>query len=200
MLALAPHFASVNRGVLDRAGKPGRPEVRVFVDDARRFVLGSRDAYDVITLEPLLPYTPGAVHLYTREFYELCRARLAPGGAVCQWFPIHALSPGDFRLLVIWSPARSKNWPNAPTLTEEGINLVLNSPYGVAGPKGMDPKVVKVLADAFAKGVKEPSYIEALKKFDQEVAYLDTAAYEKHVVEQIQEAKTQVEELGLKKK
>jgi spermidine synthase len=99
VLALAPHFATVNRGVLDRAGKPGRPEVRVFVDDARRFVLGSRDAYDVITLEPLLPYTPGAVHLYTREFYELCRARLAPGGAVCQWFPIHALSPGDFRLL-----------------------------------------------------------------------------------------------------
>ena len=45
-----------------------------------------------------------------------------------------------------------------------------------------------------------PSYAEALKKFDQELAYLDTAAYEKHVAEQIQEAKTQVEELGLQKK
>jgi tripartite-type tricarboxylate transporter receptor subunit TctC len=109
------------------------------------------------------------------------------------------VNSGDFRLLVIWSPARSKNWPDAPTLQEEGINLVLNSPYGVAGPKGMDPKVVRALADAFAKGVQEPSYAEALRKFDQEVAYLDTAAYEKHVVEQIQEAKTLVEELGLKK-
>jgi spermidine synthase/tetratricopeptide (TPR) repeat protein len=99
VLALAPHFASVNRGVLDRAGRPGRPEVRVFTDDARRFVLASRDAYDVITLEPLLPYTPGAVHLYTREFYALCRERLAPGGALCQWFPIHAMSRDDFRAL-----------------------------------------------------------------------------------------------------
>jgi tripartite-type tricarboxylate transporter receptor subunit TctC len=113
------------------------------------------------------------------------------------WAPL--VNSGDFRLLVIWSPARSKNWPDAPTLQEEGINLVLNSPYGVAGPKGMDPKVVRALADAFAKGVQEPSYAEALRKFDQEVAYLDTAAYEKHVVEQIQEAKTLVEELGLKK-
>ena len=114
------------------------------------------------------------------------------------WAPL--VNSGDFRLLVIWSPARSKNWPNAPTLQEEGVNLVLNSPYGVAGPKGMDPKVVKVLADAFAKGVREPSYAEALKKFDQEVAYLDTPAYEKHVVEQIEEARTLVEELGLSKK
>jgi tripartite-type tricarboxylate transporter receptor subunit TctC len=110
------------------------------------------------------------------------------------------VNSGDFRLLVIWSPNRSRNWPNAPTLKEEGVNLILNSPYGVAGPKGMDPKVVKALADAFAKGVKEPSYAEALKKFDQELAFLDTAAYEKHVVEQIEEAKTQVQELGLGKK
>jgi tripartite-type tricarboxylate transporter receptor subunit TctC len=110
------------------------------------------------------------------------------------------VNSGDFRLLVTWSPNRSKNWPQVPTLQEQGISLVLNSPYGVAGPKGMDPKVVKVLADAFAKGVKEPSYAEALKKFDQELAFLDTAAYRKHVVEQIEEARTQVEELGLKKK
>src|SRR5262245_49858396 len=110
------------------------------------------------------------------------------------------VNSGDFRLLVTWSPNRTKNWPNVPTLKEEGISLILNSPYGVAGPKGMDPKVVKVLAEAFAKGVKEPTYAEALKKFDQELAYLDTAAYEKHAAEQIQEAKTLVEELGLAKK
>jgi tripartite-type tricarboxylate transporter receptor subunit TctC len=110
------------------------------------------------------------------------------------------VNSGDFRLLVTWSPERTKNWPNVPTLQEEGIKLVLNSPYGVAGPKGMDPKVVKVLADAFAKAVQEPSYAEALKKFDQEVAYLDTAAYEKHVAEQIEENKALVDELGLMKK
>ncbi len=99
VLEVAPRFAGVNRGVVERAGKGGRPEVRLSVEDARRFVLASRDAYDVITLEPLLPYTPGAVHLYTTEFYALCRERLAPGGALCQWFPIHAMSTADFRAL-----------------------------------------------------------------------------------------------------
>jgi tripartite-type tricarboxylate transporter receptor subunit TctC len=112
------------------------------------------------------------------------------------WAPL--VNSGDFRLLVTWSPNRTRNWPNVPTLGEQGINLVITSPYGVAGPKGMDPKVVKVLQDAFAKGVREPSYAEALKKFDQELAFLDTAAYEKHVAELIAEAKKQVEQLGLK--
>ena len=55
-----------------------------------------------------------------------------------------------------------------------------------------------MLHDAFAKGVKEPVYAEALKKFDQELAYLNTADYEKHAAEQIEEAKKLVEELGLK--
>jgi tripartite-type tricarboxylate transporter receptor subunit TctC len=105
---------------------------------------------------------------------------------------------GDFRLLVTWGATRTKNWPNVPTLKELGIPLVANSPYGVAGPKGMDPKVVQALHDAIAKAVKEPVYLDSLVKFDQEPAYLNTADYEKHAAEQIEEAKRLVSELGLK--
>jgi tripartite-type tricarboxylate transporter receptor subunit TctC len=108
------------------------------------------------------------------------------------------VNSGDFRLLVTWGGTRTKNWPDVPTLKELGINLVANSPYGIAGPKGMDPAVVKALHDAFAKAVQEPSYAEALKKFDQELAYLNTADYEKHAVQQIEEAKKLIEDLGLK--
>jgi tripartite-type tricarboxylate transporter receptor subunit TctC len=105
---------------------------------------------------------------------------------------------GDFRLLVTWGAERTKNWPNVPTLKELGIPLVANSPYGIAGPKGIDPKVVQVLHDAFAKAVKEPVYLDSLQKFDQELAYLNTADYEKHAAEQIEEAKKLVADLGLK--
>jgi tripartite-type tricarboxylate transporter receptor subunit TctC len=108
------------------------------------------------------------------------------------------VNSGDFRLLVVWGGERTKNWPAVPTLKELGINLVANSPYGLAGPKGIDPKVVAVLHEAFAKAVKEPVYTEALKKFDQELAYLNTADYEKHAAQQIEEAKKLVEDLGLK--
>ena len=110
------------------------------------------------------------------------------------------VNAGEFRLLATWGGDRTKNWPDVPMLKELGIKLVANSPYGIAGPKGIDPKVVQVLHDAFAKGVKEPVYLESLKKFDQELAYLNTADYEKHAAAQIEEAKKLVEDLGLAKK
>ncbi len=112
------------------------------------------------------------------------------------WAPL--VNSGDFRLLVTWGSQRTKNWPNVPVLKEVGINMVSNSPYGIAGPKGMDPKIVKVLHDAFKKGLEEPSYIAAMEKFDQEAAYLSTEDYQKHALQQIEEAKQLVQELGLK--
>ena len=109
------------------------------------------------------------------------------------------VNSGDFRLLVTWGPTRTKNWPQVPVLKEVGVNLVANSPYGLAGPKGMDPKVVASLHDAFKKALDEPVYKTALEKFDQELFYLNTADYNKHAKEQIEEAKKLVEDLGLKK-
>lgn len=108
------------------------------------------------------------------------------------------VNSGDFRLLITWGPDRTKNWPQVPNLKEVGINLVANSPYGVAGPKGIDPKIVKILHDAFKKGVEEPSYAAALVKFDQELSYLNTEDYQKHAMQQIEEAKKLVDDLGLK--
>ena len=108
------------------------------------------------------------------------------------------VNAGEFRLLVTWGSRRTKNWPDVPTLGEIGINLVANSPYGLAGPKGMDPKIVKALHDAFKKGLEEPSYAAALEKFDQELAYLNTEDYQKHAMQQIEEAKKLVDDLGLK--
>jgi tripartite-type tricarboxylate transporter receptor subunit TctC len=108
------------------------------------------------------------------------------------------VNSGDFRLLVTWGAGRTKNWPQVPNLKEAGINLIANSPYGLAGPKGMDPKVVKVLHDAFKKALDEPVYRAALEKFDQELFYLNTEDYNKHAREQIEEAKRLVDELGLK--
>jgi tripartite-type tricarboxylate transporter receptor subunit TctC len=112
------------------------------------------------------------------------------------WGPL--VNSGDFRLLVTWGASRTKNWPDVPVLKELGLNLVANSPYGIAGPKGMDPKVVKALHDAFKKGLEEPSYAAALEKFDQELAYLSTEDYAKHAAQNIEEAKKLVDDLGLK--
>ena len=112
------------------------------------------------------------------------------------WGPL--VASGDLRVLVTWSAERTRNWPSVPTLKEVGINLVANSPYGIAGPKGMDPKVVKILHDAFKKGSDEPSYAAVLVRVDQEAAYLNTEDYTKHAMRQIDEQRRLIEELGLK--
>jgi tripartite-type tricarboxylate transporter receptor subunit TctC len=112
------------------------------------------------------------------------------------WGPM--VTAGQFRLLVIWSAVRSKNWPNAPTLKESGVDLVSNSPFGLAGPKGMDPKVVKVLHDAFRKGAEDPAYIETMTKLDQEPAYMSTGEYRRFAAQQLVEQKKLIEDIGLK--
>jgi tripartite-type tricarboxylate transporter receptor subunit TctC len=112
------------------------------------------------------------------------------------WAPL--VNEGKLRLLVIWSAGRSKNWPAVPTLKDLGIDMIANSPYGLAGPKGMDASVVKVLHDAFKKGLEEPSYAAAMAKFDQEPFYLNSVDYQKFAMKQIAEEKRVIEELGLR--
>jgi tripartite-type tricarboxylate transporter receptor subunit TctC len=107
------------------------------------------------------------------------------------------VNAGRFRLLVTWGAARTKNWPTVPTLREIGIDMVANSPFGIAGPKGMDPKVVKVLHDAFKKGLEDPSYVEAMAKLDMEQFYLSSEDYQKFALQQIEEARRFIAELGL---
>ena len=93
------------------------------------------------------------------------------------WKPL--VDGGQLKLLAIWTAERSAVWKDAPTLKELGYPFVFDSPFGVAGPKGMDPAIVKTLADAFKKAMAEPAVIEALKKYDMFPRYLDTADYQK---------------------
>jgi len=111
------------------------------------------------------------------------------------WAP--QVNAGMFRLLVTWGATRTKNWPDVPTLREIGIDLVANSPFGIAGPKGMDPAVVRVLHDAFKKGMEEPSYIAEMTKFDQEPFYLNSADYTNYAIRTLAEQKKILADLGL---
>jgi spermidine synthase len=94
VLDLAPHFAAANRSVLDD------PRVVQIADDGRNALLLHEPDLDVITLEPLMPYSPHGYPFYTREFYELARARLTDGGVLCQWVPVHAMPPGLYAAFV----------------------------------------------------------------------------------------------------
>lgn len=106
VVAAAPYFEAKNHGAL-REGLPGlerdddgAARVVVRLGDGRATLAASAGAYDVITMEPLLPDSPFAVYLYTSEFYAIARRALKPGGLVCQWVPPHALEPRTFEAVV----------------------------------------------------------------------------------------------------
>jgi tripartite-type tricarboxylate transporter receptor subunit TctC len=108
------------------------------------------------------------------------------------------VNSGNLRLLVTWGATRTKNWPDVPTLKELGIDMVSNSPFGIAGPAGMDAGVAKALHDAFRRGLDEPSNLATMAQLDQEVVYLNSAEYAKFAVKQMAEQKQMVEDFGLK--
>ena len=114
------------------------------------------------------------------------------------WKPL--VDSGKLRLLMIWTAERSKNWPDVPTMKELGYPFVFDSPFGIAGPKGMDPKVVAKLHDAFKKAVEEPALIETLAKYDMVVNYKNTEDYKKFVTELIASESKVVNDLGLARK
>ncbi len=104
---------------------------------------------------------------------------------------------GQMRLLVTFGENRTKRWPNVPTAKELGYGVVSSSPYGLVGPKGMDPAVVKVLHDAFRKAMEDPKHLELLEQLNQDPWYRSGDDYAKWAAETFAKDKALIERLGL---
>jgi len=86
-------FADLNHGVADD------PRVHLHANDGRNHLLLHPGPWDVITCDPVHPLY-GSAPLYSLEFFELARDRLAPGGIVCQYLPLHRMPSDAFRRTV----------------------------------------------------------------------------------------------------
>jgi len=73
------------------------PIVNVRIDDGRSYMKLANRRYDMITADPIHPKISRVGYLYTREYYESIRDRLAPGGVICQWMPMYQISPTRLR-------------------------------------------------------------------------------------------------------
>ncbi len=112
------------------------------------------------------------------------------------WGPL--LESGKIRVLATLGQTRLQRWPQIPTLKELGHDIVVRSLIGLVGPKGMDPKVVKVLHGAFRKAMNDPAYVRALEQNDQVSVYMSSEDYTRYAVEQTAREKLFVQELGIK--
>ena len=90
----AAFFEKENRSVLQD------PRLKVVIADGRNFLLSTPATYDVIISEPSNPWISGIGNLFTLEFYQAARARLAPDGVICQWIQIYNILPQDLKMVI----------------------------------------------------------------------------------------------------
>lgn len=111
------------------------------------------------------------------------------------WAPM--VMAGKLRLLAVFTADRAKRFPDAPTVRELGFDIVVDSPGGVIGPRGMDPAIVKVLADAFREAAQEPKHMEFLDNMDQPLLLLDGPAYRDSMAKTLEEERVILRKLKL---
>ena len=87
-------FKENNHGVLND------PRVRVYIDDARSYLVKSEEKYDAILSDSIHPRLAGNGGLYCTDYFRLCRERLNPDGIFSAWLPYYGLSLEDFRVAV----------------------------------------------------------------------------------------------------
>lgn len=71
------------------------PRLTFIAGDGRHHLQRSARKYDLISCDPTHPVF-GSSSLYTREYFQLCRAHLNPGGVVSQYVPLHKLRTAEF--------------------------------------------------------------------------------------------------------
>lgn len=89
----AVYYRDLNRDVVHD------PRLEIRSGDGRHYLQLSDERYDLISCDPTHPIL-GSGNLYTREYFELCRAHLRPGGMISQYLPLHKLGPDEFLGLV----------------------------------------------------------------------------------------------------
>ncbi len=69
------------------------PRTKMIYDDARHFVLTTTEKFDIITSDPIHPWVKGSATLYSKEYFELVKQHLNPGGVITQWVPLYESDP-----------------------------------------------------------------------------------------------------------
>ena len=102
VVELEPEVLEANRFVAERRNRNplADPRLRVLLNDARGALMLTELRYGAIVSQPSHPWTAGASHLYTRDFFEQVRERLAPGGVFVQWMGLQFVDERLFRSLI----------------------------------------------------------------------------------------------------
>jgi spermidine synthase len=169
VVELEPEVIAANRSVAAQRNRDplSDPRVHVLLNDARGALALTDLRYGAIVSQPSHPWTAGASHLYTRDFFLQVRDRLAPGGVFVQWMGIGFVDESLFRSLLA-------------TLVDVFPHLRIYQPEGAAlfvasnEPFDLESRVAATVArrpEDFARlGVRVPEDLAATLVLDEDGA------------------------------
>ena len=139
----AAPFAQWNGALLDDS------RTRVIHEDGRHHLARTDQRFDLVTSDPIHPWTAGSSDLYTVDHFRQMAQHLAPGGIASQWLPLYQLSDEDVKTVIaswVASFPEASAWLTAYDLVLVGAN------EGLAGPAEL---VSQTLAPALAASLDE---------------------------------------------
>jgi spermidine synthase len=131
VVELEPEVIRANRAVAGerRADPLADPRLHLHADDARSALLLGRRRFDAVVSQPSHPWTAGASHLFTREFFTLVRDRLSDDGVFVQWIGLTFVDEELLRSLVATL---------AEVFPRVEVYLVQRAALFLAGPATLD--------------------------------------------------------------
>lgn len=141
--AVATRFSKENHHVVtDR-------RTEIVFDDARHYILTSHERFDIVTSDPIHPWVKGAATLYSKEYFEMVKRHLNPGGVVTQWVPLYQSDLDSVKSEVA---TFAQVFPNATLwsndIAGDGYDMVI---VGQNGPARID-------IDAWSRRLSAPNY------------------------------------------
>ncbi|NOZ29210.1 MAG: spermine synthase [Chloroflexi bacterium] len=137
------------------------PRLHLRVEDARNYLLQTDERYDIISTDATHPSNASSWALFTREFYQTVKQRLAPDGVFMQWLPFHSLSEADYKAII--RTCRSV-FPHTTLWYTGGSHTFL-----VATPERLTEER---LAEVLARAADDPTVLEDLGPPDVIRGYL----------------------------
>ena len=150
--ASTKYFARENYGVLHD------PRTQIHYDDARHFVLTSKEKFDIITSDPIHPWVKGTSTLYSKEYFEMCKRHLKQGGLVTQWVPLYE---SDFATVKSELATFFSVFPHATIWNSDASN----KGYDVVVVGQLEPGLIDV--DALDERLHRPEYAAVVQSLSE---------------------------------
>jgi spermidine synthase len=122
---VSQYFTAQNNNIVHDA------RVQLVSDDGRHYLQTTSEQFDIITSDPIHPWVKGSANLYTREYFELVRQHLRPGGMVTQWLPLYESDSDAVKMVMatffdvfpggtVWANAQGPNAVDVVLLGQAG--------------------------------------------------------------------------------